>query len=584
MQPDQSGPRLALVVGNANYRSVPRLKNAINDARAISGRLSDLGFRVRTEFDLDGEQFQRVVGEFCGEVAKAGGSAKTAKALLYFAGHGVQVKGHNYLLPVDGDIASEIDLKLRTIHLDIVIEAMGSAADTTVVFLDCCRDNPLPRTIGDGRTRSVSTSSGLASFDAPTGAFVAFATQPDNVAEDGSGDNSPFTAALLQFIDRPDTPISEMMIHVRRTVHARTSGRQIPWDRSALFEPFAFRTTGAGVARDQMTPEQAEEARENEYWSLIGRSDNIELLRSFVLQFPYGAHKPEAIRKIEELRRRQFVRGIWSKVATVAFVLVASVTLWYGQKWARFTTLGGDLVNADLIGGDQYLDAMHSQQTRGEPLWLCRFKCTISHECAAFSYDTKDGVCYRKFEFGFYERTENLRDTNSSVSEILRGSGRPAPVLSRFEMHWDRQLVGELVAREKVEADPRFKGTFKTLRRNNKQFWEASGIDCQRRCHELEGDCSGYTFSTFYRHCQIFKHVVGIAREPNNGPDLSFPATYSGCRSKQCRDAPKALPASVAPAPASSAPSAPPAAATVPAAPASAAQPAASPPTLARCG
>jgi hypothetical protein len=133
-------------------------------------------------------------------------------------------------------------------------------------------------------------------------------------------------------------------------------------------------------------------------------------------------------------------------------------------------------------------------------------------------------------------------------------------------MHWDRQLVGELVAREKVEADPRFKGTFKTLRRNNKQFWEASGVDCQRRCHELEGDCSGYTFSTFYRHCQIFKHVVGIAREPNNGPDLSFPATYSGCRSKQCRDAPKPPPAAAAPAPASPAPAA-------------AAPPAASPPT-----
>jgi hypothetical protein len=218
---------------------------------------------------------------------------------------------------------------------------------------------------------------------------------------------------------------------------------------------------------------------------------------------------------------------------------------------------------------------MHSKQTKGEPLWLCRFKCMWSHECNSFSYDIKDGVCYRKFEYGFYERTVNLKDTNTSRSEVLRGSGRPVPVRSKFEMHWDRQLVGDLVTRDKVEADPAFKGMFKTLRRNNKQFWEAGGVDCQRRCAELEGECRGFTFSTFYRHCQLFSHVAGIAREPNNGPDLSFPATYSGCLAPRCRDAPKLPPVPPASAggaaPATGAASPPPAA--IPAAPAAPATP-----------
>jgi len=574
MQPEQGVARLALVVGNANYRSAPRLRNAINDARAIAEKLSLLGFRVRTEFDVDGEQFQRVVGEFVRDLAATGGPEKKAQALLFFAGHGVQVRGENYLLPIDGDIATEVDLKLRTVHLNIVTEAMGSAAETSIVVLDCCRDNPLPRTLTDKRTRSIAAQGGLASFDAPTGAFVAFATQPDNVAEDGSGDNSPFTAALAQLIDRPDTPISELMIHVRRIVHARTNGRQVPWDRSALFQPFAFKSTGGALRGDALTPEQQEEARESEYWNLIAKSGSIDLLRSFVIQFPYGQHKAEAVSRIDELRKRQFMRGVWTKIAACAFAILALAGVWYGQKWARFTTLNGELINTDLVGGDLYFDAVHSKRTKGEPQWLCRLKCVASYECQSFSYDVTEGICYRKFEHAYFERTKDVKWTSSSNSEVLRWSSSPRPQEIKYKMHWDRQLVGEILARDKVEADPVFKDKFKVLKRNNKQFWEVGGVDCQRRCHELEQDCDGFTYSTFYRHCQLFSRVTGIALEVANGAELSFPATQSGCKSRRddCRPPEAAKPPAgspiAAPAPATAispaTPSTPPAAPTAP--------------------
>jgi hypothetical protein len=550
MHPEQSGARLALVIGNGSYRSAPRLRNAMSDARAITEKLSLLGFRVRTEFDLDGEHFQRVVGEFSSELAQAAGPEKKAKAVLYFAGHGVQVRGENYLLPVDGDIASEVDLRLRTVHLSVVIEALNSSADTTIVMLDCCRENPLPRTLADGRTRGIATQGGLATFDAPTGTFVAFATQPDNVAEDGEGDNSPFTAALLEYIDRPDSPISEMLIHVRRTVHERTNGRQIPWDRSALFEPFAFKTTSDRLKFGQASAEEQEEAREEEYWNLIGKSDSPELLRSFVLQFPHGRYRQEALQRIEDLRRKQLMRGIWSKVAAFAFAVVAAAGIFYGQKWARFTTLNGVLDKADLVGGDLYFDAMHSKTTKNEPLWMCRFRCTMSLECVAFSYDTVDGVCYRKFEYVFYEDTVNKRFTNLSRSEVLRWSGLPRPQPLPFEMNWDRQIVGDLLPRERVEADPQFRGKFGELKRTKKQFWTVGGVACQRRCNELGESCRGFTYSTFYRHCQLFAHVRGLATDPVTGAELAFPATPSGCRSRGCRDpGPAIAPAVVQPLP-----------------------------------
>ena len=385
MSSDQQPNRLALVIGNANYQSAARLKNPLNDAKAVAAKLAELNFVVRTELDVDGERFQRIVGEFCGEVARVNSQGKSGVALLYFAGHGVQVRGDNYLLPVDGDIKSEVDLKLRTVHLNVIMEAMGTNAATSVVFLDCCRENPLPRLLGvDGKTRAVGADHGLAGLDAPSGAFVAFATQPDTVAEDGAGDNSPFTQALIEHIAAPDRPISEVMIHVRRTVHARTSGRQIPWDRSALFEPFAFKRSDPSATITAMSPEEAERAREEEYWNLIKDSGNAELLRSFVLQFPKTIRKHEAIEKVDRMRRAAGRGQVYRLIGALGSVLFVAFVVGLFYYWTIRVQMSDDndsLDNADLVGGDIAL----RPHPRATSMWFCRLNCIFTRGCYAVS-------------------------------------------------------------------------------------------------------------------------------------------------------------------------------------------------------
>ena len=170
-------------------------------------------------------------------------------ALLYFAGHGIQVKGQNYLIPVNADIREEFQLKRRAFALNDLLDLMVSnaRARSGLVFLDACRDDPFSRslrsgTIGAERSRYLARS-GLAKMEAMQGSFIAFATEPDNVADDGTGDHSPFTEALLQHIETPDISIGDMMIEVRNHVWKATNGRQRPWDQSSLSQRFFFKVS-----------------------------------------------------------------------------------------------------------------------------------------------------------------------------------------------------------------------------------------------------------------------------------------------------------------------------------------------------
>lgn len=528
MSSDQQSKRLALVVGNANYQSAARLKNPISDAKAITAKLGELGFTVRTELDVDGEQFQRIVGEFCGELARAGDGSKSEVALFYFAGHGVQVRGENYLLPVDGDIKTEVDLKLRTVHLNVVMEAMGSAAATSIIMLDCCRNNPLPRlAAADGKTRSIGGEHGLASLDVPSGAFVAFATQPDNVAEDGDGENSPFAQALFEHIGDPDTSISDMMINVRRTVHVRTGGRQIPWDRSALFEPFAFRRRNPSAPIHSMSPEEAERAREEEYWKLISQTANPELLRSFVLQFPTSTHKRQAIELVDKLRARRVYRTLATSAATLVgllLVILLGVTTFYYSKLTNFGDADNLLDDADFVGGDIAL----SPGGYGTSMFACRLRCIFNRECTALSFDPGKGVCYLKNDVYFFVRPSKIPGSDPSNSEYLGGAGRRVPKEATFKLYWDRTFIGEAVPPAKVLADAAFNDKLRTDKRTQKQYWFVRGAACQQRCDALGRDCKGFSYTPFGNRCQLFQSVRGIARE-DGGPEIHTPTVRSGC-------------------------------------------------------
>ena len=243
--------RVALVVGNSAYQVAPALRNPGNDAAAMIAKLRGLGFEVFEAIDADKVSL--------GTQLKAFGRAtqNADVALFFYAGHGIQVDGQNYLVPTDAHVQFEEEIPLELLSLNTVLRQMERGSKINIVFLDACRDNPF----ADELSRSVSTrgavslGKGLGEVRTVPGTYIAFATDPNRVAADGSGDNSPFTQALLRHIDAPGTSIQDMMIRVRRDVSTETNGQQTPWDSSSLLEPFAF--VPAAAAPVAQTPSTA---------------------------------------------------------------------------------------------------------------------------------------------------------------------------------------------------------------------------------------------------------------------------------------------------------------------------------------
>jgi uncharacterized caspase-like protein len=237
LAPAKAEKRVALVVGNTHYEHSPTLSNPVNDANDIAAALKRLGFEVLLGLDLDKRAFDLKVRDF----ARALNDADTA--LFFYAGHGLQVSLQNYLVPVDAAIEREPDLDFEGVRLDLVLKHMelDREGKTNIVFLDACRDNPftenLARTMG---TRAVSVGQGLAPAQTGVGTFIAYSTQPGNVAADGAGPNSPFAAALKRHITEPGRNLTAIMIEVRKDVLEETHGRQVPWDHSALTQDFYF--------------------------------------------------------------------------------------------------------------------------------------------------------------------------------------------------------------------------------------------------------------------------------------------------------------------------------------------------------
>lgn len=220
-------PRHALVVGNASYATAP-LINSANDATAVAKVLERAGFTVDLKLNASQKQLQDAVTAF-GDRLKGGGAG-----LFYFAGHGVQIKGRNFLMPVGADIKREDEVPYKAVDVQQVLDKMETARNRiNVVILDACRDNPFARS-------SRSNSGGLSQVDAPIGSLVAFATAPGSVASDGKGSNGLYTQHLLANMERPGLPIEEIFKRVRLGVRLDSNGGQVPWESTSLEGDFTF--------------------------------------------------------------------------------------------------------------------------------------------------------------------------------------------------------------------------------------------------------------------------------------------------------------------------------------------------------
>jgi tetratricopeptide (TPR) repeat protein len=223
------GRRVALVIGNSKYQHATQLRNPSNDAADITQALRKLGFDAIEGRDLDRHGMEDKIREFGRKLEGAD------LALLFYAGHGMQVDGKNYLVPIDAKLERAGDLSLDTIEVGQILAQMEAEKRVNLVFLDACRDNPLARSFSRSLgTRSTSVGSGLAAIQSAIGTMITYATQPDNVALDGDGRNSPFTTALLKHVATPGLEISALMKRVRADVIAATHEKQVPWDHSSL--------------------------------------------------------------------------------------------------------------------------------------------------------------------------------------------------------------------------------------------------------------------------------------------------------------------------------------------------------------
>jgi len=231
------GRRIALVIGNGNYAHAPPLVNPVNDARAIAGNLRDMGFEVTDGIDLDRAAMTNLIAHFL----RAAATANTA--VLFYAGHGVQIDGENFLLPIDAKFNGVSDLTSEMTNVNTILAGLDDSIRANIVFLDACRDNPMAQKVVQTQdaSRSAKLPSGLASPSslgkgATTGAgtLLAFSTAPGQIALDGDGANSPFSLALARHIGTPGLEVQQMLTRVRAEVVSATHGKQVPWSNSSL--------------------------------------------------------------------------------------------------------------------------------------------------------------------------------------------------------------------------------------------------------------------------------------------------------------------------------------------------------------
>lgn len=282
--------RTALVIGNGAYTNAPPLRNPPNDTTLIATTLKKLGFEVSIGTNKSQREMKQLIREF-GQRLRAGGGV----GLFYFAGHGVQSKGHNYLVPIDADIQNEADLEDVGVDVNYILNMMDDAQSAlNIVILDACRNNPFGRSFR-------SAQGGLAQVKAPTGTLIAYATAPDSTAADGDRANSPYTEELTRQMETPGVVLETMFRRVTEQVSSRTAGRQEPWVSDNHKGEFYFgvalgaRAENANTTNTTTGPASiSDAAKEEALWEAVKDSSDAQDFKDYLAKYPNGAYADAA--------------------------------------------------------------------------------------------------------------------------------------------------------------------------------------------------------------------------------------------------------------------------------------------------
>ncbi len=296
--------RVALVVGQSAYRAVPALPNAGNDARKMGELLGNAGFDVTAAPDLSQNDMRQAISAFAAKVAADG---PETVALVFYAGHGLQIDGENYLVPVDVDPKREADIPLQAVRLNDLMNTLGALPTRMRIFmLDACRNNPFPalnQTAGHGLA-IVDTKAGA------SGSFISFSTSPGAEAEDGTGADSPYTTAVLSVAKQPNLPIEEAFKRVRVAVNQATDGRQVPWESSSLTSDFRFFGDGGSAPKPPATATRSVDDWRKDLqgkepkvaYELVTADNSVAAYQAFTVLFAQSPYTPRARSLLERQR------------------------------------------------------------------------------------------------------------------------------------------------------------------------------------------------------------------------------------------------------------------------------------------
>jgi branched-chain amino acid transport system substrate-binding protein len=286
--------KVALVVGNSEYAHAPRLANPSADAEAIAGALSRIGFAVQQQRDLSVDGLRQALRRFAADAAKAD------VALVYYAGHGIEVSGSNYLIPVDASLSSDLDIDYELVPVDLVMRSIAGARTLRIVLLDACRDNPFSPQITSGAGQQRSIGRGLGRVDTSlSNTIVAYAAAAGATAADGDI-HSPFAAALLKHIETPGLEVRLLLGRVRDSVLDQTRQRQEPFVYSSLGGREFY--LGSSAAAPQPAPPQSDQA-ELLFWQSVKDTSSEAILQTYLQRYPSGTFAALAQARIAELRR-----------------------------------------------------------------------------------------------------------------------------------------------------------------------------------------------------------------------------------------------------------------------------------------
>jgi uncharacterized caspase-like protein len=423
--------RVALVVGNATYANTTVLPNTRNDARAVAAKLTSIGFDVSLYEDLDGQAFRVALGDFSEKALNAD------LAVVYYAGHGIEMNGQNYLIPIDAKMRSESTAAFETVPLEQVLGAVREAGVLGMVMLDACRNNPFAATMQrKNGTRAVSRGLAPVSVEGERGLVVSFAAEAGQTAEDGDADHSPYAAALLQVLDQPGLEVGRMFRSVRAKVKTATGGVQVPIEQMQLpdndiflvaapagvtpAQPPTVATALTSPTEDPMViylaavrsgdpaqlesylsrfpqHEMADQARrilldyaDDDLWASTQTRNTARDYRVYLMAFPTGRHRDEAQSLLDALD----VPPTPETPPVPQFEIIADL---------------------DLLGGD-----LTATGYRGITLEACQNQCSADGACVAYTYVQAKQWCWTKGSIG-------TREYRSGMISALKTMG-PAPV------------------------------------------------------------------------------------------------------------------------------------------------------------